>query len=70
MDKMERQRIGARIAEKRRENRLTQKDLGAMVGMAGNQITRIERGHNSIGFDALQTIAEVFGMRVDLVNKD
>jgi transcriptional regulator with XRE-family HTH domain len=63
----ERQRIGQRIADIRKGQGLTQNDLASMTGMQRNHISRIESGKYSVGFDTLQTIAEQFDMKVDIV---
>ena len=68
MDKeQERQRIGQRIADLRKAKGMTQQDLADMTGNQRNHISRIESGKYSVGFDTLQTIAEQFGMKVDIV---
>ena len=63
----QRQRIGQRIADLRKGQGLTQNDLASMTGMQRNHISRIESGKYSVGFDTLQTIAEQFDMKVDIV---
>lgn len=68
-NEQERQRIGQRIAELRKQKGLTQQDVADRIGMQRNNISRIEQGKYSVGFDTLQTIAEEFGMTIDFVNK-
>ena len=63
----ERQRIGPRIADLRKQHGLTQQDLANKTGMQRNHISRIESGKYSVGFDTLQLIAEQFGMKVDII---
>lgn len=63
----ERQRIGQRIADLRKQHGLTQQDLANKTGMQRNHISRIESGKYSVGFDTLQLIAEQFDMKVDIV---
>ena len=63
----ERQRIGQRIADLRKQHGLTQQDLANKTGMQRNHISRIESGKYSVGFDTLQLIAEQFDMKVDFV---
>ena len=63
----ERQRIGQRIADLRKQHGLTQQDLANKTGMQRNHISRIESGKYSVGFDTLQLIAEQFGMKVDII---
>jgi transcriptional regulator with XRE-family HTH domain len=63
----ERQRIGQRIADLRKAKGMTQQDLADRTGNQRNHISRIESGKYSVGFDTLQTIAEQFDMKVDIV---
>lgn len=63
----ERQRIGQRIADLRKQHGLTQQDLANKTGMQRNHISRIESGKYSVGFDTLQLIAEQFDMKVDIM---
>ncbi len=63
----ERQRIGQRIVEIRREQNITQDELAMRTNISSTHISRIERGYYSVGFDTLQTIAEALGKRIDLV---
>ena len=63
----ERQRIGQRIADLRKAKGMTQQDLAERTGNQRNHISRIESGKYSVGFDTLQTIAEQFDMKVDIV---
>ena len=68
MDKQQtRRRIGARIAELRREKRLTQYELGDRTGLNQSHIARIEAGKYSAGCDTLQTIAQAMGYKLDFV---
>ena len=63
----ERQRIGQRISDLRKAKGMTQQDLADRTGNQRNHISRIESGKYSVGFDTLQTIAEQFDMKVDIV---
>ena len=67
-NKQERERIGQRIAEIRREQGITQLELAERTGIRREHVCRIEQGRYSVGFDALQSIAEVLGKRIDLVS--
>ena len=64
---LQRQRIGQRIAEIRKEKGLTQQDLADRTGIQRNHISRIEQGRYSVGFDTLQMIAEAMGGNVEIV---
>lgn len=63
----ERLRIGQRIAALRKEQGLTQEQLGERCGILGNHITRIEKGRFSVGLDTLAAIAKALGKRIDFV---
>lgn len=65
----ERQRIGQRIAELRKEKGLTQQDIAERTGIQRNHISRIEAGKYSVGFDTLQSIAEALGGRIDIITE-
>ena len=65
----QRQRIGQRIADIRKEKGMTQEELAERCGLAQSHIARIERGYYSAGFDQLQSIAEGLGCNIDLVQK-
>lgn len=68
MDKeQERQRIGQRIANLRKEKGMTQQGLADIVGMQRNHISRIEAGKYSVGFDTLQAIADALGGTIDII---
>lgn len=66
-NKQERERIGQRIAEIRREQGITQLELAERTGIRREHVCRIEQGRYSVGFDALQTIAEALGKRIDFI---
>jgi transcriptional regulator with XRE-family HTH domain len=63
----ERQRIGQRIADLRKQKGMTQQDLSDAVGIQRNHLSRIEQGRYSVGFDTLQAIAEVLGGTIDII---
>ncbi|MBQ2293165.1 MAG: helix-turn-helix transcriptional regulator [Bacteroidaceae bacterium] len=63
----ERERIGQRIADLRKEKSMTQQGLADIVGMQRNHISRIEAGKYSVGFDTLQAIAEALGGTIDII---
>ena len=74
----ERQRIGQRFAEVRKEtewvdangiNRkgMTQTDLAERCGLLQSNIARVERGYFSVGFDTLEAMAEGLGRKIDIV---
>lgn len=76
--KKERQRIGQRFAEVRKEtewvdangiNRkgMTQTELAERCGLLQSNIARVEKGYFSVGFDTLEAMAEGLGRKIDIV---
>ncbi len=63
----ERKRIGARIKELRKKNKVDAKTLASRVGIDPSNLSRIEQGHYSVGFDILSKIANFLGARVEIV---
>lgn len=59
--------IGARIAEIRKEQGMTQAQLAEKCGMHSPNIARIETGSYGITLNVLEKIAQALGKRVDLV---
>ena len=53
----ERRRIGQDIASLRKELKMTQEQLSQQTGILRNHLSRIEKGHYSVGFDTLSAIA-------------
>ena len=62
-----RQRIGARIAELRRERGMSQAQLAEATGLKQPNIARIEAGKYSTTLDLLTTIADALGVKVDFI---
>ena len=68
MDKdKERARIGNRIIELRKEQKMDAKELAQKVGIDPGNLSRIEKGHFSVGIDILNKIASVLNMKLDFV---
>ena len=68
MDKdKERARIGNRIIELRKERKMDAKELAQKVGIDPGNLSRIEKGHFSVGIDTLNKIASVLNMKLDFV---
>ena len=63
----ERKRIGQKIKELRHEINMDAKTLAARIGIDASNLSRIEQGHYSVGFDTLNKIANALGAKVDLV---
>ena len=60
-------RIGNRIKELRKSSGIKAKDLADQTGIDAGNLSKIENGQFSVGFDLLSKIARVLGCRVDLV---
>lgn len=63
----ERERIGNRIKELRKEQDVDAKTLAQRVGIDAGNLSRIEQGKFSVGLDILNKIASALNMRVDFV---
>ena len=66
----DRERIGERIRELRKELHMDAKHLSMASGVNPANICRIEQGKCSVGLDVLSRIASVLGCKVDLVKTD
>lgn len=65
----ERKRIGARIKELRQNQNIDAKTLALRAGINASNLSRIEQGHYSVGFDTLAKIANALNARIELVEK-
>ena len=66
----ERERIGIRIREIRQQKNFEAKYVAKLAGIDAANLSRIEQGRYSVGFDILCKIANVLGKRIDFVEKD
>ncbi len=66
----ERERIGRRIKDIRKELGLEAKELAKRVGIDPGNLSRIEQGRFSVGVDILGRIAGALNMELDFVAKD
>lgn len=57
--------VGNRIKEERKKKKLTQQQLGKLVGVKHNTISGYESATNSPEQDTLFNLAKVFGISVD-----
>lgn len=62
---MNQEKIGMFISELRREKNLTQKDLGNMLGITDNSVSKWERGINAPDISQLNKIAAIFNISVN-----
>lgn len=65
----DRERIGKRIAELRKQKGLTTYQLADMIGITRMHLWRVENGKYSTGIDTISKIANALGCRVDLVEE-
>lgn len=65
---LDRARIGARIREMREERDMEAKELAKLAGIDASNLSRIENGKYSVGFDVLSKIAAALGKKVDFVD--
>ena len=63
----ERERIGNRIKELRKEQNMDAKSLAQKIGIDAGNLSRIEQGKFSVGLDILNKIASVLNMKIDFV---
>jgi transcriptional regulator with XRE-family HTH domain len=67
---MEIKSIGESISIRRKELRITQRDLADLAGISINTLYKLERGQGNPSLDVLTKIATVLGMQLKLeVNK-
>jgi DNA-binding XRE family transcriptional regulator len=63
----ERERIGAKIRQLREVKGMEAKQLAVLANIDAANLSRIEQGKYSVGLDILTRIANVLGVKVDLV---
>lgn len=64
----DRVRIGARIREIRESRGMEAKDLAKLAGIDAANLSRIENGKFSVGFDILSKLALSLGKKVDFID--
>lgn len=57
--------LGARIAESRKENKLTQVQLAEVLGISQQTLAHYEVGRLRVPASMLPTLAQIFGVSVD-----
>mgnify|MGYP001637468608 CR=1 FL=1 len=65
----DRERIGKRIAEIRKQKGISQAQLSELTGIAPGNIARIELGKYSTGIDILSKIAKSLNYKVDFIEE-
>ena len=63
----DRNRLGLRIKQLRKEQGLTQFQLAEKTGLKYSNLSRIERGKHSTGQYILSSIATALGKRIDII---
>nr|WP_279210341.1 helix-turn-helix transcriptional regulator [Parabacteroides goldsteinii] len=53
------------MAQLREQAGMSQAELAEKINTKQHAISRIEKGAFNVGFDTLQSIAEIFGMNID-----
>ncbi|MBN2362356.1 MAG: helix-turn-helix domain-containing protein [Deltaproteobacteria bacterium] len=61
--------LAAKVRQLREKHKLTQAELAARVGTAQPNIARLEAGRVAPRLDLLSRIADVLGVRIELVPK-
>ncbi len=64
----ERERIGARIRELRKEKKIEAKMLAQIANIDAANLSRIEQGRYSVGLDILSKIAFALGAKIELID--
>jgi len=59
--------IADRIKKLRKDNKLTQKELGDKVGVHANTISMYEQGNRRVSSDMLNKMSDIFGVSVDFI---
>lgn len=57
--------FGDRLKELRKNNNLTQEDIGNLCGVAKNTVSSWEKNINQPSFEILAKLAEYFGVTID-----
>lgn len=63
-----RDRLGLRIYQLRTMKQWSQEELARRAGLQRTHISRIEAGRYAVTIETVQSIAEAFGMTVDIVD--
>lgn len=69
MDAINRFKIGARLAQLRKEKNMSQETLAEISGVARRTITNIENGSFAVKIDTLWKLADALGCKIKIVDK-
>ncbi len=64
------QQVGRRIRQARRDSKLTQGQLGDMIGLTFQQVQKYEKGVNRIGASRLHQISQILSVPVSFFFED
>jgi transcriptional regulator with XRE-family HTH domain len=64
------QQLGAKVRQARTQAGLTQREVGARVGVTKNHVTQIERGARLPSVEVLLKLAYLFEVSTDFLLKD
>ena len=68
-DKAEPFRLCRELAEYRKQQGITQRELAQRTGLQRNQVCRIEQGYYSVGMDIFASLAAALGKRIVFEDK-
>lgn len=68
--KQTRDRIGLRIYRLRTLKEWSQEELARRAGLQRSHVSRIEAGKYAVTLETVESIAEAFGMTVDIIDED
>ena len=57
------------LSEERKRQKISQKDLGRLIGLEGQNISAIENGKSDVSLLTFMLIADILGLRFSLVGK-
>ncbi len=60
--------IGSFVAERRKQGRLTQRELGELAGVGTRFVSELERGKATVRLSAVNAVLAVFGKCVGVVD--
>lgn len=60
-----RQTLGARVRQLRRDQGISQEDFADACGFARSYMSRIERGTANLSLDAVERLANAFGLTAE-----
>lgn len=65
--KINREHLGARVSEQRKNLRMTQGELAAKVGMSQTQMSEVENGNRAPSLEQAVNISQVLGIKIEVL---